>query len=379
MATKKEECCTSQCLEIASISISVRSRSESTDLDDTNCPTKEPKSPNECNKMVDETKDEEKHNSDDELDHKGLLGSIHEAVAEVEDLLSSIKVKDEMQGDDGSSQTGDDDDSYYYYGSDSDMSLHEELENLDDLEKDLAIKLRRAEAFAIQRAQKQHGPQVVRPPGEGKGRRARARNARERREREARETSNKEDDEQQSEGTAKANGQQQPVEGSSQQGTNVIAKPFIPLSERSRASYDDYDTMSQASCTTSGSQHPTRPPFEGKGRRARARRARERREVQDYELAAGEEATEVVGGAEVAGGVAGEVQAPTVSSPEPKTLNPAASVVSPPFEGKGRRARARRARERWENSQCDSQGYAYHSAVPVNAVPVNGEIHYYQH
>eukprot|EP00957_Ditylum_brightwellii_P130027 9917025-Ditylum_brightwellii.AAC.1 len=159
MATKKEECCTSQCLEIASISISVRSRSESTDLDDTNCPTKEPKSPNECNKMVDETKDEEKHNSDDELDHKGLLGSIHEAVAEVEDLLSSIKVKDEMQGDDVSSQTGDDDDSYYYYGSDSDMSLHEELENLDDLEKDLAIKLRRAEAFAIQRAQKQHGPQ----------------------------------------------------------------------------------------------------------------------------------------------------------------------------------------------------------------------------
>eukprot|EP00957_Ditylum_brightwellii_P125796 9590061-Ditylum_brightwellii.AAC.1 len=52
--------------------------------------------------MADEAKDKEKHNSNIKLNHKCLLSSIHDAVSKVDKLLSSIKVKDERQGDNGS-------------------------------------------------------------------------------------------------------------------------------------------------------------------------------------------------------------------------------------------------------------------------------------
>lgn len=228
---------------------------------------------------------------------------------------------DSKGGEEGGDNEGDDDSSYYSddYGDDYDeddydydydddfddtASVMEELSNLEDIEKDLNMTLIHAEKSRLG-SMKKH---VVRPPGEGKGRRARARRARERREREALEA-----------GGLPTLGEDSDVVAPFPQSTNRFnggEHGQMRTSLSLRAGYPRHGGLGPNGSIAPGLGHAMRPPGEGVGRRARARKVRERRDggvmVDDYAIDAN------------------------------------GQVIRPPGEGKGRRARARRARERRE-------------------------------
>lgn len=161
--------------------------------------------------------------------------SLSEAVAKATLLLSSFHSDDgEAASDDLDSGLDCDDD------DDDDGSLAEELSNLEEYEQKLADKLRAADT-------------LVRPPGLGKGRRARARRARERREQEA---------------LCQGSAERDAVEGSHLgQPPSKSSRPEIYT-----------EKVGLVPSPSESKRQVVRPPGEGTGRTSRRRRAKERKE-----------------------------------------------------------------------------------------------------